>query len=142
MTTILVIDGDSSARAAIQALLEMEGFEVVGVENDRSGIRALETSLFEAAIVDIFTPRIEGLDAIKTLKNIAPMVPIVALAPQKFRTCLGQETDFLEMAARLGAAAGLYKPFMPRDLITVIATCIDATGRTQRAVRDLNDGNT
>lgn len=141
MTTILVIDGDGSARAAIRALLEMEGFEVVGVENDRAGIKALETSLFEAAIVDIFSPRIEGLDAIKTLNNIAPMVPIVAIAPRKFRHCLGQQLDFLDMATRLGAAASLYKPFMPRDLITVIATCIGASGRTQRAVRDLNDGN-
>ena len=115
---------------------------MVGVENDRSAVKALETSLFEAAIVDIFTPRIEGLDAIKTLKNIAPMVPIVALAPQKFRDCLGPEQVFLGMATKFGAAAGLYKPFMPRDLITVIATCIDATGRTQRAVRALNDSNT
>jgi DNA-binding NtrC family response regulator len=142
MTTILVIEGDGSARAAIQALLEMEGFEVMGVENDLAGIKALETSLFEAAIVNIFTPGIEGLGAIKTLTNIAPMVPIVAIAPRKFCNCLGQEQDFLDMATRLGAAAGLYKPFMPRDLITVIATCIDATGRTQRTVRDLNDGDT
>ena len=143
MTAILVIDGDGSARAAIQALLEMEGFEVVGVENDRAGIKGTrKTSLFEAAIVDISTPRIEGLDAIKTLNGIAPTVPIVAIAPRKFRDCLGQEQDFLDMATRLGAAAGLYKPFMPRDLITVIATCIDATGRTQRVGRDLNDGDT
>jgi hypothetical protein len=51
-------------------------------------------------------------------------VPIIAIAPQKFRDCLGPERDFLGVAATLGAARCPYKPFMPRDLITAVITCV------------------
>jgi two-component system OmpR family response regulator len=124
MTCVLVIDGDSSARTAIQTLLEMEGFEVVTADGDDRGIRAIETSLFDAVIVDVVVPRVEALDAIKVLRGFAPIVPIIAIAPRKFRDCLGPERDFLGMAMTFGAACGLYKPFMPRELITAVVDCI------------------
>jgi DNA-binding response OmpR family regulator len=124
VTCVLVIDGDRSARTAIQTLLEMEGFEVVTADGNRCGIRAIETSLFDAVIVDVIVPRVEGLDAIKALHDFAPIVPIIAIAPRKFRHCLGPDRDFLGMATALGAGCCLYKPFMPRDLITAVIKCV------------------
>jgi len=124
MTCVLVIDGDRSARTAIQTVLESEGFEVVTADGNGGGIRAIETSQFDAVIVDVVVPGLEGLDAVKALRDVAPAVPMIAIAPRKFRDCLGPERDFLGMAATLGAACCLYKPFMPRDLITAVVTCV------------------
>jgi DNA-binding response OmpR family regulator len=124
MTCVLVIDGDRSARTAIQTVLEMEGFEVVTADGNGRGVRAVETSRFDAVIVDVVVPGVEELDVIKALHDVAPVVPIIAIAPRKFRDCLGPERDFLGMAATLGAACCLYKPFMPRDLITAVVTCV------------------
>ena len=124
MTCVLVIDGDRSARTVIQTVLESEGFEVVTADGNGCGIRAIETSQFDAVIVDVVVPGLEGLDAVKALRDVAPAVPMIAIAPRKFRDCLGPERDFLGMAATLGAACCLYKPFMPRDLITAVVTCV------------------
>ena len=66
----------------------------------------------------------DGLDAIKALHERAPTVPIIALASRKFRDCLGPEQDFQSLATRHGAARCLNKPFMPRDLVTAVATCV------------------
>jgi DNA-binding response OmpR family regulator len=133
MTCVLVVAVDQSASTAIRTLLEMEGFEVVIASGDHSGLRAIESSVFDAVIIDVFVPRIEGLDAVKAVHAQAPTVPIIAIAPRKFHDCLGPQQDFLGLATDVGAAVGLYKPFMPRELITAVATCVDARGRMQRA---------
>ena len=117
MTCVLVVDGDRSARAAIQALLELEGFEVVVADGGLSGLLAIESSASDALIIDVL------------VHERAPMVPIIVIAPRKFRDCLGPERDFLGLATNLGAAAALYKPFMPRDLVTAVATCVDDRSR-------------
>jgi DNA-binding response OmpR family regulator len=124
MTSVLVVDGDTAARTAIRDVLELEGFEVVLADGDGSGLKAIESADFDAVIIDLFVPKAEGLEPIRTLHERAPMVPIIALASRKFRDCLGPDQDFLDMASRLGAAHCLYKPLMPRDLISAVATCL------------------
>jgi DNA-binding response OmpR family regulator len=99
-------------------------FEVVLADGDGSGLKAIESADFDAVIIDLFVPKAEGLEPIRTLHERAPMVPIIALASRKFRDCLGPHQDFLDMASRLGAAHCLYKPLMPRDLISAVATCV------------------
>jgi CheY-like chemotaxis protein len=126
MTSVLVVDGDTAARTAIRDVLELEGFEVVLAEGD--GLKAVESSDFDAVIIDLFVPKAEGLEPIRALHERAPMVPIIALAWRRFRDCLGPGQDFLDMATRLGAAHGLYKPLMPRDLISAVATCVGKRG--------------
>jgi DNA-binding response OmpR family regulator len=133
MTCILVVHADRAASDAIRAVLELEGFEVVVADSSHSGVNAAESSVFDAAIIDVFVPRLDGLDTIKAVHELAPTMPIIAIAPRKFHDCLGPESDFLEIAADLGAAVGLYKPFMPRDLITAVATCVDGTDRARRS---------
>jgi DNA-binding response OmpR family regulator len=133
MTCVLVVNRDHSASGAIRSLLELEGFEVVVADGGHSGVKAIETSAFDAVIIDVFVPRVDGLDTIKAVHERAPTVPIIAIAPRKFHDCLGPESDFLRFATDLGAAVGLYKPFMPRELITAVATCVDHKGRTQHA---------
>ena len=124
MTSILVVDGDTAARTAIRDVLELEGFEVVLAEGEGPGLKAIESADFDAVIIDLFVPGAEGLEPVKTLHERAPTVPIIALASRKFRDCLGPGQDFLGMASRLGAAHCLYKPLMPRELISAVATCV------------------
>jgi CheY-like chemotaxis protein len=126
LTSVLVVDGDTAARTAIRDVLELEGFEVVLADGD--GLKAIESSDFDAVIIDLFVPKAEGLEPIRALHERAPMVPIIALASGRFRDCLGSGQDFLDMATRLGAARGLYKPLMPRDLISAVATCVGRRG--------------
>ena len=130
MTCVLVIGRDQSASAAIRSLLELEGFEVVVCNDGPAGLRAVESSAFDTVIIDVFAPQLEGLDTVKAVYERAPTVPIIAIAPRKFRDCLGPELDFLGMASHLGAACCLYKPLMPRDLITAVTTCVGDRGRS------------
>ena len=124
MTCVLVVNKDSAARTAIRAVLEREGFEVVVAGGDAAAVAMLETTIVDAVIFDIAVPGIEGLAPIRILRERAAGVPIVAIAPQRFRACLGPDRDLLDLAAEYGAACGLYKPLMPRDLVNAVATCV------------------
>ena len=132
MTCVLLVDSDLSAGGAIRSVLEMEGFEVVLADSAPSAIKAIETSAFDAVVIDVRKPGDEGLDTIKATHEIAPTLPIIAIASRKNQNSLGPEKDFLSFATEAGAAAGLYKPFTPRDLVTAVATCIDNRGGAPR----------
>jgi DNA-binding response OmpR family regulator len=136
MTRVLAIDRDRAAGSAIRSLLETEGFEVVLVDSHEAGVRAIDASAFDAVIIDVFLPGVEGLDIIAIVRERAPMVPIIAIAPRRLHDCLGPEQDFLGLATKVGAAFTFYKPFMPRDFITAVASCLEHGGRRQRGRGD------
>ena len=124
MTRILVIDDDSSIRVAVETLLARQGCQTVLAESGPLGVKALETSAFDAVIVDIFMPGMDGLETITRLRQHAPTVPIVAMSGFKFRETLRPAPDFLGMAAKLGATYCLRKPFGPAQLMMAITACL------------------
>jgi CheY-like chemotaxis protein len=132
MALILVIDDDHSVRAFIHALLKSRGMDVLGAASGAIGIRHLETSAVDLAIVKIFMPDMDGLEIIRTLCRRTPRVPIIAISGAASRDCYGAAApDFLEMAGRLGAACCLRKPFLPHQLMAAIERCLGAPAGKQ-----------
>lgn len=117
---ILVIDDDESVLAAIQAMLSRRGCEVVPVESGPRGLEAFETSRFDAALVDLFMPEVDGLKIIKMFRQRAPSLPIIAMSGFRLRHSMGPSLDFFGMATALGATSCLRKPFEPRQLMAAI----------------------
>ncbi len=124
MPRILVVDDDMSVRIATQTLLEHEGYDVIVADSGRTGIEAIASSPFDAVIVDIFMPGMDGLETIKAFNRHAPGVPVIAMSGFMFRNSSAPAPDFLSMSTKLGAAYSLHKPFRPRDLLKAIEACI------------------
>jgi CheY-like chemotaxis protein len=127
MARILVIDSDGAVRAAVKALLEYEGLEVLAVEDGRTGLALLETTRVDVVVVDIFMPEMHGLETVTAVHQHAPLVPIIAMSGFTFRDAATPAPDFLAMAAKLGAAYSLQKPFRPRDLMGAVQACLHQT---------------
>jgi CheY-like chemotaxis protein len=128
MSRVLVIDGDLAVNTAVETTLELYGYDVTVAEDSRSGLAAAEQSRFDLIIVDIFMPGMDGLASIRRLKELAPSVPVVALSGFCFRNSAGPAPDFLAMAAKLGAAGSLQKPFAARELLNIVSASL--TGGT------------
>jgi len=133
MARVLVIDDDRAVRTIIQATLEHEGFEVLVVGDGRTGIEVTKSENFDLLIVDVFMPGMDGFETIRLVREHKPALPIVVMSGQSFRPGSDPAPDYLSMATKLGAVRSLRKPFRARELLAVIAECLERSGDGPKA---------
>lgn len=124
MARILVVDDDPMVCEAIEACLEHKGFEVTVADGGEAGFRALETSVFDVMLVDIFMPHMRGFELIRRFHERAPATPLVAMSGYAFANIEPPSPDFHRMAHELGASHCLRKPFTPQTLLAAIDECL------------------
>ena len=124
MPRILVIDDDDLVRTAVQQILENKGFDVVVAAQGQHALRILDDGNFDAIVVDIFMPDMDGLETIRAFRERSPEIAIVAMSGTKFYEGTASAPDFLLMATKLGANASLRKPFRSRELVATIESCL------------------
>jgi CheY-like chemotaxis protein len=121
MARILIIDDDRLAREAMRIALSSRGHEVTLAESGKAGVETGLANDFDAVIVDLFMPDMDGLAVIKTIHDTKPTMPLIAASGFMFG---GQECpqmpNFDRMATEAGAIATLYKPFRPAALLAEI----------------------
>jgi CheY-like chemotaxis protein len=122
MARILVIDDEVCVRNAIRLILEHKGHHVVVAECGQRGVDAIEVYAFDAVIVDIFMPGMDGFQTIRILRQSAPKVAIIAISGYAFREASWPVPDFLKMACDLGATCCLRKPFKAWEIIRAVET--------------------
>src|ERR1700681_3179590 len=120
MAHILVIDDDVAVRNAICLILQHKGHGVVVAEGGQRGVEAIEAYAFDAVIVDIFMPGMDGFQSIRILRQSAPKTAIIAISGYTFRQASWPVPDFLKMACDLGATRCLRKPFKVGDIVKAI----------------------
>jgi CheY-like chemotaxis protein len=126
MPRVLVIDDQPHIRAMIAVALQAHGgFDVVAVESGPLGLSALEDSSFDLAIVDIYMPKMDGVQFIKAMREYLPNLPVIAMSGMMFRTSGRNVLDILPMAPGLAGVTCLQKPFKAKQLLQAIE---NATG--------------
>lgn len=129
MASILVIDDDRDFRAYVSAVLERSGHDVTSSGSSGLVVRAIHErrlrSIFDAAVVDILMPGVNGHEVIQTLKEALPRTRVVAITGGGSE--LGVECR-LDMAAKLGAEATLAKPFSSHLLCSTVDRALGLAG--------------
>lgn len=113
MPRVLVVDDQSDVRAMISIVLRVNRFEIVEAESAEAALKAFEGGNFDLAIVDIFLQETNGSDLIRTMRERAPDLPVIAISGI---TAL----DFLAVCPELSNVVSLQKPFRPVDLMRAI----------------------
>ncbi len=62
---ILIVDDDVSVRESLAAFLEDDGFEVYSVESAEDALRIMKDKMFDAAVVDLRLPAMDGSEFIR-----------------------------------------------------------------------------
>jgi DNA-binding response OmpR family regulator len=124
---ILLAEDDDEMRAMIEAQLLEDGHEVIGVENGIALIRVAQAA--EAArrpvdlvITDVRMPGWSGLEALDFLRRNRAATPVIVM------TAFG-DARVQTVAADLGAAVVLDKPFELEDLRVLVATMVSSRSR-------------
>ena len=121
MTQILIIEDDAAVRAAVELILEHEGYSVSVAADGDAGLDLLRSAAFDLVIVDIFMPGRGGLETISEIRQTSPTLPVIATSGAAARAGVpGTGNDVLGKAMQLGAACVIHKPFRPRDLLQAI----------------------
>jgi len=110
---ILVAEDETIIRLDLRELLERAGFDVCAEARD--GVEAVElarSSQPDLAIMDVKMPRLDGIDAARSILDERP-IPIVML------TAYGQE-ELVARAVEAGVFGYLVKPFREQDLLPAI----------------------
>ncbi len=135
MATILVIDDNTAVRTALEVLLSLEGWRVVGAADPQSGLARLGAGDVDLVIQDMnfrkdTTSGDEGVELFHEIRRCYPAVPIILLTAW---THLETAVDLV----KAGAADYLGKPWDDRRLLTTIRNLLDlrrATLETRRLV--------
>jgi two-component system OmpR family response regulator len=109
---VLSIDDDRRLQELLVSWLGQNGVQVTSAYDGPSGIQALDTSTFDAVLLDVMMPGMNGLEVLRRIRAKS-RVPILML------TAKGDETDRV-VGLEIGADDYVPKPFSPRELLARI----------------------
>lgn len=128
---LLLAEDELSLSRAIIKILEKNNYTAEAVYNGEDALKYLESGNFDAAIIDIMMPKIDGIEVIQRLRASGNSIPILVLTAKA-------EVEDKVLGLDSGANDYLTKPFDTRELLARIR----AMTRTGQAVTSkLSIGN-
>jgi len=106
---VLVIDDDARLFELLASYLEQNDVRATHAGDGRKGLAELEHGAYDAVLLDVMMPGLDGLQVLRKIRERHP-VPVIML------TAKGDETDRV-VGLELGADDYLGKPFSPRELL-------------------------
>jgi two-component system response regulator MprA len=107
---ILVVDDEPAVQSALSRALTMERYDVAQASDGQEALDQLGAGPFEAVILDIAMPRVDGLEVCRRLREGGDRTPVLML------TARG-EVDDRVAGLDAGADDYLVKPFALRELL-------------------------
>lgn len=131
MANILLVEDDNKTADFIRVGLTEEGFSVRHAADGRTGLDLGLEDSFDAAIVDIMLPGLDGLSLVEQLRSAGSSMPVLFLSGRKtvedrlsgFKAggddYLVKPFSFAELVARLLALLRRSQPVSKQSLLTV-----------------------
>ena len=115
-TRVLLIDDDARLVEMLGGYLRGRGYQVDACGDGESGLQTLRRAEYDAVILDIMLPGIDGLEVCRRVRATSP-IPILML------TARGDDMDRI-VGLEIGADDYLPKPFNPRELMARLAAVL------------------
>ncbi len=110
---ILVVDDEQYIRDIICEYLISLGYYVVAAVDGQDALDKVEMESFDIYIVDIFMPRMDGLQLLNNIKELYPLAVVVVITGYS-------SIDIAVKAIRNGAFHYLTKPIQEEELLKVV----------------------
>lgn len=118
-TSILVVDDELSIIKFLRANLGARDYEVLAAMDGAQALKTIETELPDLVILDIMTPKIDGFEVCRRLREWS-QIPIIMLSAR------GDEGDKIK-CLDLGADDYITKPFGAGELIARVRAVLRRT---------------
>jgi len=124
--TIVLAEDDPSVRAAVQRVLELEGYNVVAVNDGRAALDIIIAKPPHAAVLDVMMPFADGLTVCRELRHRGNRTPVLLLTA---RHEVGDRVAGLDA----GADDYLVKPFAVDELLARVRALLRRNDPTASA---------
>ena len=101
---VLIVEDEKHLADGLRFNLEAEGYQALVAENGEKALEAISQDKFDAVVLDIMLPGIDGFDVARTMRDQEDFTPILML------TARGRPEDVLN-GFEAGADDYLPKPF-------------------------------
>ena len=118
--TVLVVDDEEVMREVLEALLQREGYEVRLAVNGMEGLELARSQSFDAAIVDVMMPGMDGMAVLAELRGMDEDLPVIIV------TAFGS-IESATSAMKRGAFDYITKPFKNDEVAVVVRNAVDRT---------------
>ena len=122
---LLLVDDDQKYCRLISDYLSRYGYEVTAVHDGQSGLQLSVGHGFDAIILDVMLPGLDGYAVLKKLREQS-QIPVLML------TALGDETDRI-VGLEIGADDYLPKTFSPRELLARLRAVLRRTKAVEQS---------
>jgi DNA-binding response OmpR family regulator len=122
---ILLIEDDARLAAMVAEYLGGAGYRVEVASTGRAGLERLGHEAFDATVLDLMLPDMDGLDVCRALRARSPL-PVLML------TARGDAADRI-VGLEMGADDYLPKPFEPRELLARLRAILRRGGAGRNA---------
>jgi two-component system response regulator MprA len=124
---ILVVDDEPAVQSALQRALTLEHYQVAQAADGHEALERLSTDPFEAVILDVSMPNVDGLEVCRRLREGGDKTPVLMLTAR-------ETVDDRVAGLDAGADDYLVKPFALRELLARIRALL------RRALEDDENG--
>ena len=116
--SVLIIDDEEVMREILEALLAREGYRVKVASSGEEGLEYARSTSFDAAIVDVMMPGIDGITTLEELKKLDEDLPVVMVT-----AFASVETAISAM--KRGAFDYITKPFKNDEVVVVVRNAVE-----------------
>ena len=121
---ILLADDEVSLVRALVRILQKNNFSADAVYNGEDALAYLESGTYDAAILDVMMPKMDGIAVLQKLRSQGNQIPVIMLTAKS-------EIDDKVLGLDSGANDYLTKPFDTRELLArlqAITRCSHSSG--------------
>ena len=115
--SILIVDDERGIRETLRGVLEDEGFDVETVASGETCLKAAETINFDCILLDVWLPKIDGLETLKRLREEGNDAAVVMISGHgNIETAVN--------ATKLGAFDFIEKPLSIEKTVLTVRNAI------------------
>jgi DNA-binding NtrC family response regulator len=123
-----IIDDERNIQATLASILERRGYRTTAAFTARQGLQMIAEQDPEVLLLDLGLPDSEGLDLLRTIRRDYPNLPaIVVTANDSLNNAIASIKE--------GAFHFISKPYVPEELISLVAKALEHRGLRQETVQ-------
>lgn len=125
---VLVVEDDAKIASFIVQGFKQSGFAVDHADDGEAGLALAESTDYDAAVVDIMLPRLDGLSLVRRLRALRRPIPVLFLSA---KSSVEDRVRGLE----IGGDDYLTKPFSFSELLARVQALIRRSSRSPEATK-------